>query len=160
MIDTCQIHTWDSQRMATSYVNQVLIEAKPTRLHISGLHPVQSRHTSCLSTSCLHVSKHGLCSWGNQPCLQKWKHVGCYLFIIIIIKIYLFYVCEYTAVLFRHTRRGHQIPLQMVVSHLVVAGNWTQALWKSTEPSLQPLGLLSYMNTSPWHSRSYMLWGL
>jgi hypothetical protein len=27
----------------------------------------------------------------------------------------------YVAV-FRHTRRGHQIPLQMVVSHLVVAG--------------------------------------
>jgi hypothetical protein len=29
-------------------------------------------------------------------------------------------VCEYTV--FRHTRRGHQIPLQMVVSHHVVAG--------------------------------------
>ena len=24
---------------------------------------------------------------------------------------------------FRHTRKGHQIPLQMVVSHHVVAGN-------------------------------------
>jgi hypothetical protein len=35
----------------------------------------------------------------------------------------LFYVCEYTVVFFRHTRRGHQIPLQMVVSHHVVAGN-------------------------------------
>jgi hypothetical protein len=31
----------------------------------------------------------------------------------------LFYVCEYTVALFRHTRRGHQ----MVVSHHVVAGN-------------------------------------
>jgi hypothetical protein len=28
--------------------------------------------------------------------------------------------------LFRHTRRGHRIPLQMVVSYHVVAGNWTQ----------------------------------
>jgi hypothetical protein len=35
----------------------------------------------------------------------------------------LFYVCEYTVAVFRHTRRGHQIPLQMVVSHHVVDGN-------------------------------------
>jgi hypothetical protein len=35
----------------------------------------------------------------------------------------LFYVCEYTVAVFRHTRRGHCIPLQMVVSHHVVAGN-------------------------------------
>jgi hypothetical protein len=26
-------------------------------------------------------------------------------------KIYLFYVCEYTVTVFRHTRRGHQIPI-------------------------------------------------
>ena len=37
-------------------------------------------------------------------------------------KIYLFYLYEYTIAV-RHTRRGHQIPLQMVVSHHVVAGN-------------------------------------
>ena len=30
---------------------------------------------------------------------------------------------EYTVAIFRHTRRGHQIPVQMVVSHHVVAGN-------------------------------------
>ena len=34
----------------------------------------------------------------------------------------LFYVYEYTVAVFRHTRRGHQTPLQMVVSHQVVAG--------------------------------------
>jgi hypothetical protein len=34
-----------------------------------------------------------------------------------------FYVCEYTVAVFRHTRRGHQIPLQMVVSYHMVAGN-------------------------------------
>jgi hypothetical protein len=34
----------------------------------------------------------------------------------------LLYVCEYTVAVFRHTRRGHRIPLQMVVSHYVVAG--------------------------------------
>ena len=50
--------------------------------------------------------------------------------------IYLFiYVYEYTVAVFRHTRRGHQIPLHMVVSHHVVAGNWTQNLWKSSQCS-------------------------
>jgi hypothetical protein len=39
------------------------------------------------------------------------------------LKIYLFYVCEYTVTLFRHTRRGHRIPLLMVVSYHVVAWN-------------------------------------
>ena len=38
-------------------------------------------------------------------------------------KNYLFYVYEYTVTVFRHTRRGHQIPLQMTVSHHVVARN-------------------------------------
>jgi hypothetical protein len=37
--------------------------------------------------------------------------------------IYLFIYYEYTVAVFRHTRRGHQIPLPMVVSHHVVAGN-------------------------------------
>jgi hypothetical protein len=37
---------------------------------------------------------------------------------------FVFNVCEYTVAVFRHTRRrGHRIPLQMVVSHHVVAGN-------------------------------------
>ena len=68
------------------------------------------------------------------------------------LKIYLFNVCEYTVALFRHTRKGHQISLQMrSVSHHVVAGNWTQGLWKSnqpvlltTEPSHQPLKMRFY----------------
>jgi hypothetical protein len=33
------------------------------------------------------------------------------------------YVYEYTVAIFRHTRRWHQIPLQMVVSYYVVVGN-------------------------------------
>jgi hypothetical protein len=38
-------------------------------------------------------------------------------------KIYLFIIiCKYTVAAFRHTRRGCQISLQMVVSHHVVAG--------------------------------------
>ena len=36
---------------------------------------------------------------------------------------YLFYVYEYTVAVIKHTRRGHPIPLQMAVSHHVVAGN-------------------------------------
>ena len=36
---------------------------------------------------------------------------------------YLFYVCEFTETLFRYTKNGHLIPLQMAVSLHVVAGN-------------------------------------
>jgi hypothetical protein len=36
---------------------------------------------------------------------------------------YLFYVFEYTIAVLRHTKRGHQITLQMFVSHHVVVGN-------------------------------------
>jgi hypothetical protein len=32
-------------------------------------------------------------------------------------------ICEYTVAVLRHSRGGRQIPLQMVVSHHVVAGN-------------------------------------
>ena len=42
--------------------------------------------------------------------------------VVFFFKICLFYVYEYTVAIFRHTRRGHQIPLQMVVSHHVIAG--------------------------------------
>ena len=37
--------------------------------------------------------------------------------------IYLFYAYEYIIAIFRYIRKEHQIPLQMVVSHHVVAGN-------------------------------------
>jgi hypothetical protein len=56
----------------------------------------------------------------------------------------LFIICKFTVAVFRHTRRGSQILLWMVVSHHVVAGIWTLDLWKSsqvllpTEPSHQP----------------------
>ena len=35
----------------------------------------------------------------------------------------LFYVCEYTVAVFRHTGRGLWVPLPLVVSHCVLAGN-------------------------------------
>jgi hypothetical protein len=42
--------------------------------------------------------------------------------LFLFLKIYLFIICKYTVAVFRHTRRGSQISLQMVVSHHVVAG--------------------------------------
>jgi hypothetical protein len=47
-------------------------------------------------------------------CLESQSTFFFNLFIIIINK--------YTVANFKHTRRGHQISLQMVVSHHVVAG--------------------------------------
>jgi hypothetical protein len=44
-------------------------------------------------------------------------------FIFFFKKIYsLFIICKYTVDVFRHSRRGSQILLRMVVSHHVVAG--------------------------------------
>jgi len=37
------------------------------------------------------------------------------------LKRFIYYI-QYSVAVFRHTRGGHQIPLQMVVSHHVVAG--------------------------------------
>jgi hypothetical protein len=53
-------------------------------------------------------------------------------------------IYKYTVAIFRHTRRGSQVLLRMVVSHHVVAGIWTLDLRKSSrvllpaEPSHQP----------------------
>jgi hypothetical protein len=41
--------------------------------------------------------------------------------IIIIFKDLFIVICKYTVPVFRHSRRGRQISLQMVVSHHVVA---------------------------------------
>jgi hypothetical protein len=80
-------------------------------------------------------------------------------------KIYLFIICKYTVVVFRYTRRGHQISLRVVVSHHVVAGIWTSDLRKSsrvplpTEPSHQPLHLHFWVSISPgmWNSLIWLL---
>lgn len=57
-------------------------------------------------------------------------------------KIYLLCVCEYTVTPFGHTRRGHWIPVQMVVNHCVVGRNWTLDPWKSSQCFPQPLNTL------------------
>ena len=58
------------------------------------------------------------------------------MYVNIFLKIYLlFIICKYTVAVFRHTRRGSHTLLQMVVSHDVVAGIWTQDLPKSSQCS-------------------------
>jgi hypothetical protein len=59
----------------------------------------------------------------RNPVLKKQKQKQQQKKSFLFLKIYLFYVCEYTVAVFRHTRRGLRIPLQMVVSHHVIAGN-------------------------------------
>ena len=54
---------------------------------------------SCVFYRCLDLNS------SSPSCTEKWSTC-----------------CEYTVAVFRHTRRGHRIPLQMVVSHNVVAG--------------------------------------
>jgi hypothetical protein len=44
-------------------------------------------------------------------------------------------ISKYTVAIFRRTRRGHQISLQMAVSHHVVAGIQIQDLQKSSQCS-------------------------
>jgi hypothetical protein len=78
-------------------------------------------------------------------------------FFFFFFKIYLFIICKYTVAVLRHSRRGSQISLRMVVSHHVVAGIWTPDLWKSsrvllpTEPSHQPKCLLFNRTFSGLH---------
>jgi hypothetical protein len=56
----------------------------------------------------------------SLPALLGWKEVtNIYMYFL---KIYLCIICKYTVAVFRHSRRGQQISLRMVVSHHVVAG--------------------------------------
>jgi hypothetical protein len=57
--------------------------------------------------------------WESYVTWSSGRAVSAFFFFF---KSYLFYLYEYTVAVLRHTRRGHQIPLQMVVSHHVVAG--------------------------------------
>ena len=76
-----------------------------------------------------------LCKGQNSKATPCFKSLFVCLFVCLIDWLIFFYVCEYTVPLFRHTRRGHRIPLQMAVSHHVGARNWTQDLWKSNQCS-------------------------
>jgi hypothetical protein len=85
-----------------------------------------------------------------MPFLFIPTHFSKYTSLFFLRFIYLLYVSTlYTVAVFKHSRRGSQISLKMVVSHHVVAGIWTPDLWKSsrmllpTEPSHQPPTFLS-----------------
>jgi hypothetical protein len=99
-------------------------------------------HTDLGFWMCSHVA--GLKFLYNQSI----STFACLFILILFLRfIYLFCVYEYTVAVFRHTRRGHQIPLQLVVSHHVVAGTWTQDFWKSKQPvllTIQPSLQLSF----------------
>ena len=58
----------------------------------------------------------------TEPSLQLIVFSFVFVFVYFF-KIYLFNICEYIVAVFRHTRRGHQVLLQIVVSHHGVAGN-------------------------------------
>lgn len=73
-----QAHTQDSQRMAVNSISQMLIkENAQGYMHPAFLQWRQAYLLMC--TSCLQVIKHLRHNWSNQICLQKWKHVPCYL---------------------------------------------------------------------------------
>lgn len=58
-------------------------------------------------------------------CWTLRKKLVCFL------KMYLFYVYQYSIAIFTHTGgRRHQIPLQIVMSHHMVAETWTWVIWK------------------------------
>jgi hypothetical protein len=75
-----------------------------------------------------------------SPCLLQPKD----LFIII---------HKYTVADFRHTRRGSQISLKVVVSHHVVVGIWTQDLQKSSQYSYMLSPLTSPLNSFLYSSK-------
>jgi hypothetical protein len=72
--------------------------------------------------------------WFIEPKDQIWEN---WLFsLLLFLDFYVFIIiCKSTVAVFRHTRRGHQVSLRMVVSHHVVAGIWTQDLQKSNRSS-------------------------
>jgi hypothetical protein len=75
------------------------------------LDPVSSEINECLASQSRML---------NSLCVSP---LPCSVYIVLFfLKIYLFIICVYTVAVFRHSRRGHQITLRMVVSHHVVAG--------------------------------------
>jgi hypothetical protein len=68
-----------------------------------------------------------VCVWKEserEKCMELIiRGIGFGVFCCYLGGLYLFYVYEYTITVFSHTRKGHQIPLQMVVNHHIVAGN-------------------------------------
>jgi hypothetical protein len=70
--------------------------------------------------------------------------------------IYLFHVCGYTVTVFRHTRRGHQIPLTDGCE--LPCGCWElnsrpleeQPVFLTAKSSLQPLNIIKRTRKNPY----------
>ena len=77
----------------------------------------------------------GLHILGNHSTTNLYQPLLPFFFLFVKNFLINFYLYEYTVAVFRHPRRAHRIPLQMVVSHRVVAGDWTQDLWESSQCS-------------------------
>jgi len=77
----------------------------------------QQSGVSSLIVLCVSETETWLSGWPGK-CLYLPSRLADFFF-----NIYLFIMCKYTVAVFRHIRRGHQISLQMVVNHHVVAGN-------------------------------------
>jgi hypothetical protein len=72
-------------------------------------------------------------SW-NFLCESGWPHIHIYVYVYVYTHTHT-HTHTHTVAVFRHPRKGHQILLQMVVSHHMVAGNSTQDLWKRSRCS-------------------------
>ena len=117
---------------------------------------INSFETSIRTSEFTHCLKALLCNltvWVWSLKLRGRRKLNTYKLssdwhMLIIAQVYFFkfiYVYVYTVAIFRGTRRGHQIPLQMVVSCHMVAGNCSleeQSVLLTTEPSLQPKKLI------------------
>jgi hypothetical protein len=60
--------------------------------------------------------------WKGNPYSLLLGHLSRFYQRLFFFKDLFIIISKYTVAVFRHTRRGHQISLQMVVSHHVVAG--------------------------------------
>ena len=114
VIDSCKppCGCWD--------LNQVFCKSSQGSYALSHLSSTTPPYTLVFSVSLYSQAGPDLSASVSQMCpSQKSIHPLC----IYGPFVFLFYVCEYTVTVFRHTRRRHLIPLQMAVSHHVVAGN-------------------------------------
>jgi len=109
-----------------------------TQIKSDGLMHVWSPGFLLCRPFCPPAHRDPLCLCLPNAGIKDLCHHAWVLFFILMI--YLFIIYEYSVAIFRHTRRGHQISLQLAVSHHVVGGLWTQeeqSVLLTAEPSLQ-----------------------
>lgn len=80
------------------------------------IHTLTLNQKSMVITTCLILHGDGESPKKEENQKSSWR----FSFFLSFLK---FILREYSVTVFRHTRRAHQIPSQMTVSHRVVAGN-------------------------------------